>query len=324
MAQVITPVPSQSEESTPRPESPITPDDSNTHPLPDQTASSQGSGSLSWSERGRKWFNSVKRGVTVIDPSDQKPFWRNASSRIANACGILGLLLAITFGVTQWVAQDKSIAIARESELVTLALSCSDEEIKNTSICQQFLEKYPDGPEISRRETASADYSHHNGSRAETVRVTIEDVAVRLAMMDRFFQKQNDRFQSALKTSDPGLSLAQMEDIIRSERIFLQNIASSKTAMTHQRADSTSLARSPEAHPTGSLVVTDRLMAVGRPLASIILILLIGSVCSLVIDFILMPVIGCISTIMSTPGPRSLLIVLVVYIVEPIMSWLMS
>ncbi|KAI1737964.1 hypothetical protein F4680DRAFT_195196 [Xylaria scruposa] len=129
MAQAITPqqVPSQSEESTPTPESSITPDDSNTHPLPDQTAPSQGSGSLSWSGRGRKWFNSVIGAVTVIGSPNQKPFWRNASSRIANACGILGLLLAITFGATQWVAQDKSIAVARESELVTLALSCSDE-----------------------------------------------------------------------------------------------------------------------------------------------------------------------------------------------------
>ncbi|KAI0857343.1 hypothetical protein F4860DRAFT_517926 [Xylaria cubensis] len=280
MAQAITPqqVPSQSEESTsipaspvasevhswpgdspPIPEPPTAPDNSSAHPLPDQTAPSQGSRSLNWSERGRKWFDSVRRAVTVIGLSNQNPFWRNVSSRIANTCGILGLLLAITFGATQWIAQDKSIAIARESELVTLALSCSDEEIRNTSICQQFLEKYPDGPKISRREIASADYSHHNNSRAETVRITIEGIAVRLAILDRFFQNQNSLFQSALKIRDPGLSLAHMEDIIRSEIIFLQNIASSETALAHQRADNVDPSL-PVVHPTGPLVAIERLL----------------------------------------------------------------
>ncbi|KAI0184825.1 hypothetical protein EV127DRAFT_443291 [Xylaria flabelliformis] len=190
--------------------------------------------------------------------------------------------------------------------------------MKNTSICQQFLEKYPDGPKISRREIASADYSHHNDSRAETVRITIEGIAVRLAILDRFFQNQNSLFQSALKISDPGLSLAHMEDIIRSEKIFLQNIASSETALAHQRADNVDPSL-PVVHPTGPLVAIDRLLvAVGRPLVSIILILLIGYLCIIVVGFILL------LTRIINFGPLPFLIVLLVCVVKHIISWLLS
>ncbi|KAI1109216.1 hypothetical protein F5Y14DRAFT_41669 [Nemania sp. NC0429] len=54
-------------------------------------------------------------------------FWRDVFPRIASTCGILGLLLATILGVSQWLAQNQSIAISKESELITLALSCSDE-----------------------------------------------------------------------------------------------------------------------------------------------------------------------------------------------------
>lgn len=74
------------------------------------------------------WFDNLRRAISArraASPS-QNSFWHKAFPRIANACGVIGLLLAVIFGVTQWLAQDRSIAIAKESELVTLALSCSD------------------------------------------------------------------------------------------------------------------------------------------------------------------------------------------------------
>ncbi|KAI1747799.1 hypothetical protein F4782DRAFT_398672 [Xylaria castorea] len=281
---------SQPEESTPIPESPITSENLDAHPLSSQIATSPGCGSSSWLERGREWLDSARRAVIVTVSSNQSPFWRAASSRIANTCAVLGLLLAVTFGVTQWVAQDKSIAIAKESELITLALSCSDEEIKNTTICQQFLEKYPNGPVISRREIASADYSHHNDSGIEPMHTTIENIAVHLAMMDRFFQKQSSRFHSALIAGDPGLSLAHIEDIIESEKFFLQYIAASKTTLAHQRAGNADPSLTPllvKAITELPRAMTKLIIAVGRPLLSIILIRVVGSICILVIEFML-------------------------------------
>ncbi|KAI0454937.1 hypothetical protein F5B21DRAFT_216700 [Xylaria acuta] len=232
-------MPSRPEESTPTPGSPITSENPDTHPLPSRATPFQ----VSESEIVRAWFDSLRRAVSArrAVSSEQNSFWHKAFPRIANTCGVIGFLLAVIFGVTQWLAQDKSIAIAKESELVTLALSCSDKEIKNTSICQQFLEKYPDGPGISRREVVSADvFRHRDFKGVESVPITLEDIAVYLAMMDRFLQKQNSRFQSVLETSDVLLLPAQIEDIVGSEKFFLQNSATLKTALTSQQADNAS------------------------------------------------------------------------------------
>jgi hypothetical protein len=68
-------------------------------------------------------------GQNAVDTTlpNQPRFWSITFPRIANFCGVLGLFLAVIFGATQWAGQDKSNAIAKESELVSLAISCSDE-----------------------------------------------------------------------------------------------------------------------------------------------------------------------------------------------------
>ncbi|KAI0436988.1 hypothetical protein F4803DRAFT_556471 [Xylaria telfairii] len=231
-------VSSQPEGSTPTPRSPVASGNSSARPLPSRIIPFQ----FSEFEIIRVWFDNLKRAISArrAVSSNQNSFWDKAFPRIANTCGVIGLLLAVIFGVTQWLAQDKSFSIAKESELVTLALSCSDKEIKNTAICQQFLEKYPDGPSISRRKAVSADVLHHQGSEGEeSVRVALEDVAVHLAMMDRFLQKQNSRFQLALETGDLPLSPAQIEHIVGGDK-FLQDIAILKTTLAGQQADNAS------------------------------------------------------------------------------------
>ncbi|KAI3335206.1 hypothetical protein F4824DRAFT_489692 [Ustulina deusta] len=118
--------------------------------LPPQITQSPGFEAPRSAGRGARETDNAAQPAGNSDSSIRKTFWRDTFPKVINICGILGLLFALIFGITQWVAQDKSIAIAKESELVTLALSCSDEKIKYTSICQQFLDKYPNGPVISR------------------------------------------------------------------------------------------------------------------------------------------------------------------------------
>lgn len=99
----------------------VTPNNPNPRPPPGQIAQSRNSGSSS----GRS--GAAQRAGIAVPANRTLLFWRDIFPRMANVCGLLGLLLAVIFGVTQWLAQDESIAIAKESELITLALSCSDE-----------------------------------------------------------------------------------------------------------------------------------------------------------------------------------------------------
>ncbi|KAI8633020.1 hypothetical protein F5Y19DRAFT_285484 [Xylariaceae sp. FL1651] len=167
--------------------------------------------------------------------SNWKAFWKERFPIIANACGICGLLLALVFGVSQWVGQNRGNAIAKESELVTLALSCSEEPIKYTSICRQFLAKYPDGPAISGRGNVSAaNFLHHNLSEAQSTRKVLEYTAAFLANMEWFLHDHDSYFQSALEgrvTDDIG-------DIIQTEKVILGHMASLKTLMARQHAES--------------------------------------------------------------------------------------
>ncbi|KAI1297574.1 hypothetical protein F5Y03DRAFT_278227 [Xylaria venustula] len=173
--------------------------------------------------------------------SCRKPSWIHTGPKIVNVCSVLGILLALIFGVSAWVAQDKGIAIAKESELVTLALSCSDEKIRDTSICQQFLSKYPDGPAISRRGNISLGSPYHQDSEVvRSMHMDLQYMAVYLVMMNRFLQEQNSRFQSALDNTDPNQYLTQMGDIDEAAKAFLQNMTSVKTALTAQRVEDVS------------------------------------------------------------------------------------
>ncbi|KAI0424264.1 hypothetical protein F5Y09DRAFT_324888 [Xylaria sp. FL1042] len=168
--------------------------------------------------------------------SGRELFWNHTFPKIINTCSVLGVLLALILGISQWVAQDKSITLAKESELVTLALSCSDEKIKYTSICQQFLEKYPDGPAISRRGNISVDSSYYQDHEVlRSAYMDLQYTAVHLAMMNRFLQEQNSLFQSALGNSGPSQSLAQMGDIDEAGKAFLHNMTLIKTAFTMQQ-----------------------------------------------------------------------------------------
>ncbi|GAP83402.1 hypothetical protein SAMD00023353_0202430 [Rosellinia necatrix] len=216
---------------------------SHTHSAPGQdTPSSQGG-----TVRRTRQAGSARqhlRGVTAA-PSGPHPFWSTTLPKIANTCGVLGFLFAVVLGIAQWRGQDASNAIARQSELVTLALSCVDEEIKHTSVCQQFLARYPDGPTISRRGgNASADGP---GGPPQSIRMTLEDVAVRLAWTDQFLQAQNGRFRSALGTQDRQRFAAQMEDLLEAEEFFLKNIASLRIALARNQGED---AASPESPPT--------------------------------------------------------------------------
>ncbi|KAI0967092.1 hypothetical protein F4678DRAFT_447414 [Xylaria arbuscula] len=201
------------------------------------TQISQSQASSTPESRGRTEDNgNATQPAGNSNSSGRKSFWNHTSPKIINACSVLGILLALIFGISAWVAQDKGIAIAKESELVTLALSCSDEKIKDTSICQQFLDKYPDGPAISRRENISFGSPHHQDPKvAQSMHMDLQYTAVYLVMMNQFLQEQNSRFQSALEHSDPRQSLTQMGDIDEAAKAFLQNMTSVKTALTAQR-----------------------------------------------------------------------------------------
>ncbi len=95
--------------------------------LPPQITQSPGFEAPRSAGRGARETDNAAQPAGNSDSSIRKTFWRDTFPKVINICGILGLLFALIFGITQWVAQDKSIAIAKESELVTLALSCSDE-----------------------------------------------------------------------------------------------------------------------------------------------------------------------------------------------------
>ncbi|KAK5626771.1 hypothetical protein RRF57_002486 [Xylaria bambusicola] len=168
--------------------------------------------------------------------SGQPPFWRQTLHKVINICSVLGVLLGLIFGIYAWVAQDKSIAIAKESELVTLALSCTDEKIKDTAVCQQFLDKYPDGPEISRRGNISVgNFYHEELQISQSVHMDFQYTAVYLALMNQLLQEQNTRFQSALDNTDPKQSRAQVGDIDEVVRGFLQDMKLVKRNLTMQR-----------------------------------------------------------------------------------------
>ncbi|KAI1362379.1 hypothetical protein F5Y08DRAFT_312272 [Xylaria arbuscula] len=155
----------------------------------------------------------------------------NIFRKIVKICSILGIILALILGVAQWIAQDKSTTIAKESELVTLALSCSDEEIKNTSICQHFLDKYPDGPVISRRGNFPlGDYETMHFMQGD-----LHQIAVQLALMDQFLQRQNNHFLLALSESDPNQSLALLEDIVEAGKGFRPNMTLHEASSTLRR-----------------------------------------------------------------------------------------
>ncbi|KAI1427624.1 hypothetical protein F5Y12DRAFT_142707 [Xylaria sp. FL1777] len=195
-----------------------------------QTPSSPGS------EREPEEIDNTTPPTGNSNLSGRELFWNYTFPKIVNTFAILGVLLALILGISQWAAQDKSIALAKESELVTLALSCSDEKIKYTSICQQFLDKYPDGPAISRRGNISVSKSYYQEPEViRSVQMDLQYTAVHLAMMNRFLQEQNSRFQSALDNSDPKQSLAQMGDIDEAGKAFLRNMTLIKTASTMQR-----------------------------------------------------------------------------------------
>ncbi|KAI1145989.1 hypothetical protein F4825DRAFT_442004 [Nemania diffusa] len=226
MAQTVpqqqVPVASQLERSTPIPR----PSDTS-----ENTSLPQGCEASRSGEAGRAGQtdsdSAGQNSVNAVLSNNQTRFWNVTFPRIANLCGIVGLILVLIFGVTQWLGQDKGNAIAKESELVTLAFSCSDENLNRTSICQQFLDRYPNGPTISPRENS---YS----GEALTVRIALENTAVHLAMLDWFLQEQDRRFLSALQTGDPQLSLAQIEHIIEAEKDFLQSIISLQTTLPRQ------------------------------------------------------------------------------------------
>ncbi|KAI0542278.1 hypothetical protein GGR58DRAFT_302554 [Xylaria digitata] len=110
-----------------------TSENSTTHSLPDQVTPTQGCEASSSRPEGVERVNSARHDTVSAVPGNQGLFWRQTLPRIATTCGVLGLVLAVAFGVAQWLAQDKSIAIARESELVSLALSCSD-EVRTTAV----------------------------------------------------------------------------------------------------------------------------------------------------------------------------------------------
>ncbi|KAI0404207.1 hypothetical protein F4802DRAFT_259310 [Xylaria palmicola] len=249
------PVPCPTEASTPAPGCPVVCEGPNTQPPPGQIALSQhceAPGSLSDRATGEA-PREGQQNVPDAVPSKQKVSWSEALGRVANTCAVLGLLLALTLGVTQWVAQDRSIAIARESELVTLALSCGEEDIKHTAICQQFLDKYPNGPAISRRESTSEGVNYHlDPKQTEAVHVTLECTAVHLTWMNRFLQSQNSRFQSAFNTNNPRLSVTQADEISDAGKVLLQDIASLKTTLDPRQAGKTGSAAS---NPTTTHIV---------------------------------------------------------------------
>ncbi|KAJ2997168.1 hypothetical protein NUW58_g741 [Xylaria curta] len=213
-------IPAQPEESAPASGSQAISEDASAQPLPDRMSSRQDDeASRNSSERRTEQANNAANTV----PLNQGRLWSETLSRIANTCAMLALLLTVVFGATQWVAQDKSITIAKESELVSLALS--------------FLEKYPGGPEISRRgDIHKGILTPEDDNEAELVRITLGHTAAHLAMMDQFLRNQSTRFQSALKTSDLQLPLLQIEDIIDTEKAFLQDMALLKAKLARQQA----------------------------------------------------------------------------------------
>ncbi|KAI0098565.1 hypothetical protein GGR51DRAFT_430758 [Nemania sp. FL0031] len=95
--------------------------------------------------------NNAGQNAAITALVNERESWTVKFGRVASICGILGFFLAVTFGAAQWVGQDRGNKIAKESELISLAFSCGDEKFNQTSICQQFLAKYPNGPQISPR-----------------------------------------------------------------------------------------------------------------------------------------------------------------------------
>lgn len=240
----------------------VTPNNPNPRPPPGQIAQSRNSGSSS----GRS--GAAQRAGIAVPANRTLLFWRDIFPRMANVCGLLGLLLAVIFGVTQWLAQDESIAIAKESELITLALSCSDEKTKSTSVCQQFFDKYPDGPTISRRGNISVDSFYcQDSNEAWSSHVTLEYLTAHLAMATRFVQEQNSRFQSVLNIINLPLSLTQIGSIIsRAGKAFSQNTTALMTAWARLQADNN----------VSYIPIADWLIS--RPIMSIVAAFLIASV----------------------------------------------
>jgi hypothetical protein len=120
-------VPSPPERSSLPTEHSIPCENQNTRPSPREINQSQAREAMqNNSVRRPEWVSVRKWWAANAVALCQDPFWSVTVPRIGNACGVLGLLLAVILGVSQWLAQDKSNAIAKESELVTLALSCVD------------------------------------------------------------------------------------------------------------------------------------------------------------------------------------------------------
>ncbi|KAI3325509.1 hypothetical protein HD806DRAFT_490499 [Xylariaceae sp. AK1471] len=224
----------------------ITSNSSNPHPPPGQIAQSRDNGPSS---------SVIQRDGNAV-PTSRTLFWNDVFPRIANTCGVFGLLLAVIFGVTQWLAQDKSIAIAKESELITPALSCSDEKTKNTTVCQQFFEKYLGGPTISRRGNFSLGNLHYQDSNEPwSAHVALEYIAVHLASATRFFQEQNSRFQSTLETIE--LSPTQIGGIIgKTGKSFSQIMAALMPISTCLQAENASYI------PTAAWFISRSLIAI--------------------------------------------------------------
>lgn len=76
-------------------------------------------------------------------------------------------------------------------------------------------------------------------SLSSTRVIALEGAAVHLATMDRFLREQGSRLQSVLEPGDPRLLIAQVEDMVRVEKAFLQNIASIKTTLARYQKDAT-------------------------------------------------------------------------------------
>ncbi|KAI1123355.1 hypothetical protein F5Y10DRAFT_286247 [Nemania abortiva] len=137
-----------------------------------------------------------QQNAVDTSPAENK-ILRSAIFRgVASICGILGLLLAVIFGITQWLGQDKSNAIAKESELITLAFSCSDEKLNQTSICRQFLAKYPNGPPISPRGNIPLEHTTVNLTALRTADTgsssTTPESALPSTLTPRFFTSSVD------------------------------------------------------------------------------------------------------------------------------------
>ncbi|KAI0521633.1 hypothetical protein F5B22DRAFT_595724, partial [Xylaria bambusicola] len=191
--------------------------------------------------RGAEEIDNTTQPPRSSAVSGHQPSWSQTLRKVVNICSVLGVILTLIIGIYAWVAQDKSIAIAKESELVTLALSCSDEKIKDTPICQQFLDKYPDGPTISRRGGISVGSFHHEDPEVwQSAHMDLQYTAVYLALMSQLLQEQSSRFHSALDNPDPKQSMAQMGDIHEAGKEFVQNMTLIKAALTAQRVEAAS------------------------------------------------------------------------------------